>query len=419
MDTGWPHHLAVAFVLGLFSTLSHAEGDVPSVSAAAVTDHSATESVLRRSIAEVASGNPDYSQMTPALAEAIRQQLPQMEAIFKSWGEVKSTTFKNTDATRGDVYDVTFANGAAEFTVALTPDGMLAGEGVRPTRMPAGLAAATPSVPRDAPAALMGPYPVTAESVEGAPGLRIFRPTDLTKFPKRDSLPVVVWANGGCSFDVPGYAGFLSTIASHGFLVLTTSGGARSREPTRGVTAEDLDGAIDWSQRENTRATSPLRGKIATRDVAVMGQSCGGALAVSVGAEPRVATVGLFNFGVEPSDTNPSGAVTMDAVRALRASVLVINGGASDAMMAPSKATFEAIEKVPAFYGSRSGAGHVATVFYPGGGEFANVASNWLLWRFKHDKKAGEMFAGDECGLCVNAKWEVASKHLNVWSVGF
>jgi hypothetical protein len=226
-----------------------------------------------------------------------------------------------------------------------------------------------------------------------------------------------VWANGSCSFDVPGYAGFLSTIASHGFLVLTTAGSPRDGAATRGVTADDLDAAIDWSERENTRVTSPLRGKIATRYVAVMGQSCGGALAVTLGVEPRVATVGLFNFGIESSDTNPpaapSPAPTMAAVRALRGSVLVINGGASDAMMAPSKATFEAIEKVPAFYGSRSGAGHVATMFYPGGGEFANVASNWLLWRFKHDEKAGKMFAGDECGLCRNAKWEVASKHLS------
>jgi hypothetical protein len=147
------------------------------------------------------------------------------------------------------------------------------------------------------------------------------------------------------------------------------------------------------------------------------GQSRGGALAVSVGADPRVGTIGLFNFGVESSDTNVPVArlptLAMDTVRALRTSVLVINGGVSDAMMAPSKATFEAVGNVPGFYGSRYGVGHVATISYPGGGEFANVASNWLLWRLKHDKKAGRMFAGDKCGLCTNPSWEVASKHLS------
>jgi dienelactone hydrolase len=417
MDTRWQKRLAVAFALGLFSTISYGQGEVPSVRAAASTDHSATESVLRRSISEVASGNPDYSRMTTALAETVRQQLPQLEAIFKAWGEIRSTTFKDTDASRGDVYDVKFANGAAEFSIALTPDGKIAGEGVRPTVMPPGLAAASPSVPRDAPAAETGPYQVTAESAGDGPGLRIFRPTDLTNFPERDSLPVVVWANGGCSFDVPGYAGFLTTIASHGFLVITTAGTARDGDPKRAATADDLYGAIDWTERENTRVKSPLRGKIATRHVAVMGQSCGGALAVSLGADPRVGTVGLFNFGVESSDTNVPDArlpaLTMDTVRALRASVLVINGGVADAMMAPSKATFEALANVAGFYGSRHGAGHVATMFYPGGGEFANVASNWLLWRLKHDKKAGQMFVGDKCGLCTNPNWDVASKHLS------
>jgi|SRR5665213_3550834 len=417
MDTGWRKRLAVAFALGLFSTASSGQGEVPTALAAASADHSATESALRRSISELASGNPDYSRMTTTLAENFRQGVPLLEAIFSSWGDIRSITFRDTDAARGDVYDVTFANGAAEISIALTPDGKTAGVGVRPTGVPPGLAAASPSVLADAPAATPGPYQVTAESAGDRAGLRIFRPTDLTKLPQRDSLPVVVWANGGCSFDVPGYAGFLTTIASYGFLVITTAGTPPAGDPVRAETADDLYGAIDWTERENNRVKSALRGKISTRHVAVMGQSCGGALALAVGADPRVGTVGLFNFGVGPSDTNVSGArlpaLTMDTVRTLRASVLVINGGVSDAMMAPSKATFEAVGNVPGFYGSRYGAGHVATMFYPGGGEFANVAANWLLWRLKHDEKAGRMFAGHQCGLCTNPTWVVATKHLS------
>jgi hypothetical protein len=48
-------------------------------------------------------------------------------------------------------------------------------------------------------------------------------------------------------------------------------------------------------------------------------------------------------------------------------------------MMAASKSTYDAIQKLPAFYGARHNAGHTATVFHPGGGEYANVASNWLM----------------------------------------
>jgi dienelactone hydrolase len=418
MKISWRRRLAVAFALGFFSTMSCGQGDVPGVSAAASPDHSASEAALRRAISEIASGNPDYARMTTVLAGNIRQQLIQMEAIFKSWGDIRSITFKDTDVSRGDVYDITFANGTAEFNIGLTPDGKIAGIGVRPTGIPPRVAAASPSVPvpSDAVAAVPGSYQVTAEAAGDRRGLRIFRPTDLGKLPEGDALPVVVWANGGCAFDVPGYAGFLTTIASHGFLVITTAGAAPDGDPMRAATADDLYGAIKWTERENTRATSPLRGRLVTRHIAVMGQSCGGALALSVGADPRVATVGLFNFGVEPSATKgpgaPSPASAMDTVRALQASVLIINGGVSDAMMAPSKATFEALGNVPAFYGSRYGAGHVATMFYPGGGEFANVASSWLLWRLKHDEKAGQMFAGQQCGLCTNSKWVVATKHL-------
>ena len=53
-----------------------------------------------------------------------------------------------------------------------------------------------------------------------------------------------------------------------------------------------------------------------------------------------------------------------------------------------------------------------ATVMQPGGGEFATVASNWLLWQFKGDKQAKAMFVGAKCQLCTNPKWNVGSKRL-------
>jgi hypothetical protein len=46
-------------------------------------------------------------------------------------------------------------------------------------------------------------------------------------------------------------------------------------------------------------------------------------------------------------------------------------------------------------HGARLHGGHSATYFHPGGGEFANVASNWLLWTFKGDKQAGKMVVGN------------------------
>ena len=102
------------------------------------------------------------------------------------------------------------------------------------------------------------------------PGLRTFRPSSLDRFPKRDTMPVVVWGNGGCAIDI------------------------------------------------------------------------------TLGADPRVGTIGVFNSGVQErnSDAPPSSFPTSDALKKLHGPVLLINGHERDFMMARSKATYDAIESL-------------------------------------------------------------------------
>ena len=66
----------------------------------------------------------------------------------------------------------------------------------------------------------------------------------------RDTLPVLVWANGGCASDSSPCDAFLTTIASHGFLVLATTSinGARDPFPTGDAAPTGYD-----------RYTSPFR----------------------------------------------------------------------------------------------------------------------------------------------------------------
>jgi hypothetical protein len=272
-----------------------------------------------------------------------------------------------------------------------------------------------------APLAVPGPYKVIAEPAFGSPGHVVFRPADLSAFPAKDTLPVMAWGNGGCAINSTRYGGFLSTIASHGFLVIATA--AKEGEKPRQSNADDLRAALNWAEAESKRDGSPLKGKIATDKMAVMGQSCGGFLSVELGTEPRVKTIGVFNSGVQaPNPNAPAGLTsdlagrpfpTTDALAKLHGPVLLINGHERDFMMATSLANFEAINNLPVFYGARHGAGHTATVDHPGGGEFANVASSWLRWQFKNDKAAGKMFVGKDCELCKNSNWDTKSKKLN------
>jgi hypothetical protein len=263
-----------------------------------------------------------------------------------------------------------------------------------------------------APLAIPGPYEVVSEPAAGLEGQVIWRPADLSAFPDQDRLPVMAWGNGGCGIDSTRYGGFLGTIASHGFLVIST---VPAEGQTRG-TPELMIAAFDWAEAENARAGSPLNGKIAIDRMAAMGQSCGGFMSVSAGADPRVGTIGMFNSAVQPPNPNGRGGrggASTDALAAVHGPILLINGGEVDFMYEPAQQNFEIIDHVPVFYGARFNAGHTATVFHPGGGEFANVASNWLRYVFKDDAEAAKMFVGDECSLCTLDTWETMAKRLD------
>ncbi len=267
-----------------------------------------------------------------------------------------------------------------------------------------------------APLAVAGPYKVTAEAAYGSARYLVFRPTDLSAFPAKDKLPLMLWGNGGCAIEGKRYGDFLGTIASHGFLTMTTA--AIEGEKQRQENAADLLAAIDWATAENSRDGSPLKGKIDLAHIAVMGQSCGGFLSIGMGGDSRVGTIGVFNSGVQPATPNAPAAPgpafpTTDALAKLHGPLMFINGGDRDFMKATSHANYELVKNLPVFYGSRHNAGHTATVYHPGGGEFANVASNWLLYQFKGDKKAGKMFVGKDCELCTNPNWDTESKGLD------
>jgi fructose-specific phosphotransferase system component IIB len=94
---------------------------------------SGTEAALRRTIRELQAGEPNYDLMMPALADATRQQLPQIKAALVQFGAVQSVTFKRVDTQSGaDVYSVKFANLSTEWRIIVTPDGKTAGILFRP-----------------------------------------------------------------------------------------------------------------------------------------------------------------------------------------------------------------------------------------------------------------------------------------------
>ena len=290
------------------------------------------------------------------------------------------------------------------------------------------LPAAEPNLPFDlkqlsiglpeagAPVAVVGPYAVNVETVSGTPGLKVYRPRDLAKFPASDTLPIVVWGNGACLADGSNFAGYLSTIASYGFLVVGSA--PVPGNPQARITSADLIKALDWAQAEGARKGSPLAGKIKADAVAVMGMSCGGNLALEAARDPRVKTLGMWNSGVWISGEMRTGdgtllvATTKKDLASIHGPTLYINGDKIDPAMANAADDVARLDKVPVFFGSRHGSGHSGTYSHANGGEFANIAVAWLRWQLKGDKGAGKVFSGADCSLCRDPNWTVQRKGL-------
>jgi len=91
-----------------------------------------SEAAVRRLIGWLVSNAPDYDAMSPQLAQATRQQLPQLHDGLAQLGAVQSVTFIQVGPQGGDQYDVTFTGGVRRVAVVLGPDGKIMGAGIGP-----------------------------------------------------------------------------------------------------------------------------------------------------------------------------------------------------------------------------------------------------------------------------------------------
>jgi hypothetical protein len=90
------------------------------------------EAAIRQNIADILSGQPKYDRMSPGLADATRQQLPQLKTIFANLGAIKSVTFKRVEKNGADVYEIDFEHGSTEWQIIMAPDGTIDSLGFRP-----------------------------------------------------------------------------------------------------------------------------------------------------------------------------------------------------------------------------------------------------------------------------------------------
>jgi hypothetical protein len=86
-----------------------------------------SEAALRHTIASLQAAQPNYDEMVPALAEATRQQLPNLTHSLEQLGQLQSIAFVGVGNAGWDTYEVRFANGVSVWRVNMAPDGKIGG----------------------------------------------------------------------------------------------------------------------------------------------------------------------------------------------------------------------------------------------------------------------------------------------------
>jgi Glyoxalase superfamily protein/Domain of unknown function (DUF3471) len=91
-----------------------------------------SEPALRRLIAGITSGEPNYAEMSTTLADATRQQLPNLQASHQELGAIKSIQFLGVSRQGDDAYTVRHDNGASHWKIALNSNGIISSAWVSP-----------------------------------------------------------------------------------------------------------------------------------------------------------------------------------------------------------------------------------------------------------------------------------------------
>lgn len=235
-----------------------------------------------------------------------------------------------------------------------------------------------------------GPFATTQQSLGSC---TVFRPTALGQ--GGVTHPVILWGNGtGASPST--YAGFLTHLASHGFIVAaanTSNAGNGSQMITC------LNNVI----AQNSVATSPYFQRVDTARVGASGHSQGGAGTIMAGRDARVRTTAPIQPYI---GFIPLGGTFLDSSISQQRGPMFLVSGSLDSIAVPITHQLPVFNGVnqPVWWATRSGATH----FEPVGsaGDFRGPVTAWFRARLMDDASAAAVF-NSPCTLCSAVGWTV------------
>jgi len=262
-----------------------------------------------------------------------------------------------------------------------------------------------------------GAYPAIMKEEATLEAHTIFCPQDLSKFGKKNQLPILVWGNGACCNSPFEHYKFLNEIASQGYMVIATGyfpiPGQNPWAMPRS-NAEQQTEAIDWVIAQSKDKNSPYYGKLDVKHICVAGMSCGGLQTLTNCADPRISLLMIMNSGLFNNGGGGMPGMPMpskEKLNEIHTPIIYILGGKEDIAYGNGMDDFARIKHVPAA-AINYPVGHGGTYGQPHGGEFSIPAIAWLNWQLKGDKEAAKMFTGEKPGILDRKDWTFEKNEL-------
>jgi len=255
-----------------------------------------------------------------------------------------------------------------------------------------------------------GPYKAVMTEEKGLPNFTIYRPENLKAAAKTEGpLPVILFANGGCSRISLSYANYLTEIASHGYVIAAVGKWANEDNKENDTSlnftdeiiagfkmdAEDLVSvALAWLEKENMNKESIFYKTMNTENVGAVGHSCGGLQALIIGTkdDKRIQTTVALNSGANSPGDLLATLIVKDELQSITKPIIYVTGGVSDIAHNNAVDDFGLITKVPVALAIKESAGHDGTYGYTHGGTFAVMTLAWLDYTLKNDQSYDDLF---------------------------
>jgi hypothetical protein len=274
-------------------------------------------------------------------------------------------------------------NGAAGMATA----GMVANAAGAPATSNAGSAATTTpgdcsSLPPATDYAAKGPFADAKMITKVGPNSNytLFRPdTSLGKDGFKH--PIATWGNG-ITTTPSQYTSLLTTIASHGFVVIAAND-TMSERPA-------LSAGLDWLIEQNK--SGDMQGKLDVSKELAIGYSWGGGAAIDTSNRPNIVATVSFH-GMPPRETN--------AFTDMHSPLLLFTSTGDTFVTASGYVTPNYNKSVvQTFYATLENASFGHTSIIPDAGPERGPAIAWLRFWACGDENARKFFYGDDCTLC-------------------